>query len=141
MLTAEPVELSGSTGSGLALHIATCASCRTQAALLLEAGSELARALDAAAGHDAVGAVRSALAAARRRRDAAQRRAWTIPLAAAALLAGLLVIRYSGSSPAQPSAPAARPDAGRGITVAAPRGRNVAVLQTDNPNVVVIWFF
>lgn len=141
MLTADPAELAGSTGSDLALHIATCASCRGHVALLLEAQSELARALDAPGDQDSLGAVRSALAIARRRRDDARQRRWTFPLAAAAVLAGLVVIRLGGRAPVQPSPPAVPPAAGHRITVTPPRGRNVAVLQTDNPNVVIIWFF
>jgi hypothetical protein len=141
MLTADPAELAGSTGSDLTLHIATCASCRGRAALLLEAQGELARVLDAPGAQDSPTAVRSALATARRRRDDARRRRWTLPLAAAAVLAGLMVIRFGSRAPVQPSPPAVPPAAGHRITVTAPQGRNVAVLQTDNPNVVIIWFF
>lgn len=140
MLTGDPAELQGSMGSDLALHIATCAACRARATLLLEAQAELARALDDAADHAGHESVRAALAAARQRRDEARRRGWIIPIAAAAVLAGLLVIRYT-HSPTTPTRPAAPPVANHGVTVAAPPGRNVAVLRTDNPNVVVIWFF
>lgn len=141
MLTADPAELAGSTGSDLSLHIATCTSCRARGAALLEAQAELARAIDAPGEADGRDAVRSAIAVARRRRDDARRRRWMYPLTAAAVLAGLMVMRYGDRTPVPPSLPVAPPAAGRGITVAAPQGRNVAVLQTDNPNVVIIWFF
>lgn len=144
MLTADPAELAGSTGSDLSLHIATCTSCRALGASLLEAQAELARAIDAtgeADGADGRDAVRSAIAVARRRRDDARRRRWMYPLSAAAVLAGWMVMRYRDRTPVLPSLPVAPPAAGRGITVAPPQGRNVAVLQTDNPNVVIIWFF
>lgn len=140
LLTADPAELRGSTGSDLALHIATCAACRAEATLLLDAQAELERALAAPAMQGAARAVGDVLSAAHRRRADARRRAWTIPIAAAAVIAGVVVVR-SIHAPIDSSRPASPPNPSHGVTVAAPPGRSVAVLQTDNPNVVVIWFF
>lgn len=140
MLTADPTELAGSTGSDLSLHVATCIICRAQATLLIEAQAELTRALDAAMGDVAPDAVRGVLAAARRRRDGGRRWRWTIPVAAAAVVVGVLLIRID-RPPTERVRRVPAPVAARGVTVAAPPGRNVAVLQTDNPNLVVIWFF
>ena len=138
LLTADPGELAGATGSDLALHIATCASCAARAALLLESQTELVRRLKVEPPHDAPEVVRSAIAAARRR-AAVRRRGWTVPLAAAAGIAGLIGIHSGGRTPFPAAQPVA-PRAPGGFSVIASPGRSVAVLHTDNPNVVIIWY-
>jgi len=60
-----------------------------------------------------------------------------VPLAAAAGLAGLILTRRHPIELVPPASPTPSPR----IAVTAPPGRSVAVLQTDNPDVVVIWFF
>jgi len=137
MLTAEAMELEGRTDSDLARHVRMCTRCGAAAGRLLEAQRDLGRALDTVRPRLAPSeAVRIAGRVARRRR-----RLWrTVPLAAAAVLLGVLVARRPGVTPRPAPAPGpARPP--HGVSVTAPPGRSVVVLQTDNPNVVVIWFF
>jgi hypothetical protein len=65
---------------------------------------------------------------------------WAAPLAAAAGVATVLLTRRGPGSIAETPRPRAE-TMPRGVTVTAPPGRNVAVMETDNPNVVIIWFF
>ena len=59
------------------------------------------------------------------------------PLAAAAGLAVVLVARRERVQQSLPPASPIR----SGLAVEGPPGRSVAVFQTDNPDIVVIWFF
>ena len=136
MLEAERTDLSGATESELNLHLRECARCRRAANRILEAERELWGALAAATpGHgadEAVGLVR--------RR--ARRRRWmwrAAPLAAAAVLAIVWLGRPARLE--QPALSPTPPAVGSGIAVEAPPGKSVAVFRTDNPEIVVIWFF
>src|SRR5437763_8847427 len=139
MLEAERTDLSGATESELSLHLRECARCRRAANRILEAERELWGALAAATpvrgAEEAVGTVR--------RR--AQRRRWVwrvAPLAAAAGLAVALLARREQVQQSLPPASAPSIRSGRsGLAVEGPPGRSVAVFQTDNPDIVVIWFF
>jgi hypothetical protein len=69
---------------------------------------------------------------------------WTVPLAAAAGVGALLLVvtRPAGPPPLVEDRPADLSRRGTGgVSVRAPAGRNVAVFQTDNPDIVVIWFY
>jgi len=139
MLEAERTDLSGATESELSVHLRGCAPCRRAANRILEAERELWGALAAATpvrgAEEAVGTVR--------RR--AQRRRWVwrvAPLAAAAGLAVALIARREQVQQSLPPASAPSIRSGRsGLAVEGPPGRSVAVFQTDNPDIVVIWFF
>ena len=139
MLDAERMDLSGATESELSLHLRGCAQCRRAANRILEAERELWGALTTATPRrgpdEAVGLVR--------RR--ARRRRWmwrAAPLAAAAVLAVALIARREQVQQSLPPASAPSIRSGRsGLAVEGPPGRSVAVFQTDNPNIVVIWFF
>jgi len=78
-------------------------------------------------------------------RRRAQRRRWVwrvAPLAAAAVLAVVLIARREQVPQSLPPASAPSIRSGRsGLAVEGPPGRSVAVFQTDNPDIVVIWFF
>ena len=142
LLTADPAELEASTGSPLADHLRTCPACRAAAEQLLTAQRALREVLrggqSANAGDEVVqGAIRSA----ERRRAAARRARLGLPLAAAAVLAGLLVLRHTPDFPVRPDTPDATAVPAR-FSVTAPPGRNVLVLQPpDTSNVIVVWFF
>ncbi len=136
MLEAERTELSGATESELSLHLRGCARCRRAATQILEAERELWGALAAATpgrgADEAVGLVR--------RRAQRRRWAWRVaPLAAAAVLAVALIARREQVQQTPP--PASAPPIRSGLAVEGPPGRSVAVFQTDNPDIVVIWFF
>ncbi|HEY7192239.1 MAG TPA: hypothetical protein VH439_00715 [Gemmatimonadales bacterium] len=133
MLEADAAELTGLGASTLAAHLRECADCRAMAAHLVEAQRTLAATLTAAAPH---GTVDSALR--RASRGGYRRWAWRVaPLAAAAVVAALLVGRRPPVDRVSPSAY----HRFRGVIVEPPRGRSVAIMQADNPNIVVIWFF
>src|SRR2546427_7474831 len=136
MLEADRTDLNGATESELSLHLRTCGRCRRTAHRILEAERELWGALAAATprrgADEAVGLVR--------RR--ARRRRWmwrAAPLAAAAVLAVALIARREQVQQWLPPT-SARPIRS-GLAVEGPPGRSVAVFQTDNPDIVVIWFF
>ena len=136
MLEAERTDLSGATDSELSLHLRGCARCRRAAHRILEEErvlfGVLASATPRRGADEAVGLVR--------RR--ARRRRWmwrAAPLAAAAVLAIVWLgrparVEQSARSPTPPAA-------GSGIAVEAPPGRSVAVFRSDNPEIVVIWYF
>ncbi|HEY6808286.1 MAG TPA: hypothetical protein VI160_05795 [Gemmatimonadales bacterium] len=121
----------------LAAHLDGCAGCRALAEHLRGAERELARMLAGlapATGTDT--AIRRA-AAESRRRVRMRRAAGIVTLAAAAALAAVVLTNRPARLPgiaAVASAPAR-------LSVTAPPGSNVAVLKTDNPDVVVFWFF
>jgi len=130
MLEADPLDLLGATQTELSLHVDGCTRCRTAAQRMLEV------ALGAATPRRSVN---DAVRVARRR---AWRRSWlwrASPLAAAAVLAIVWLGRRAPLQ--QPASPPIRPAGGSGVAVAAPPGKSVAVFRTDNPDIVVIWFF
>ena len=147
LLEATPEELRGGGEGALAAHLRSCGECRHRAELLLRADEALDAALGAAPAPD-VDAILARAAAApvelgwlRRtasvtRRAAATRRAW-IPLAAAAVLAGLLLVPRSRTPAPLPTV--APPQAVPLVEAASAGG--VAILETDNPNITVLWFF
>ena len=139
MLEAERTDLSGATESELSLHLRGCVRCRRAANRIVEAERELWGALAAATPERGAD---EAVALVRRR---AQRRRWVwrvAPLAAAAVLAVVLIARREQVPQSLPPASAPSIRSGRsGLAVEGPPGRSVAVFQTDNPDIVVIWFF
>lgn len=139
MLEADVAELVGQTDTELGRHLTGCRRCRAAAERIVEAERRLRRlVLDAVPRTATDAAARAAVSDARRR---FQRRRWLgrlAPLAAAAALATLLIGRHS--SPPAPSIATGQPGPA-GLEVAAPPGRSVAVFHTDDPDIVVIWFF
>lgn len=134
LLEADLAELRGERESDVSRHLAGCADCRAAATRILQAEGALL--------HEPRRPIEAVLAAARAEagRRAMRRRAWRrlTPLAAAAGLGALLwVARREPPLPAP--APDTRPTPT--VTVEAPAGRNVAVLETGNANIVVFWFF
>ena len=137
MLEADLAELASGTGTDLGAHLATCAACRGAADEIRGLESGLASWLAAASARtDTAGAIARAAATARRR--ARIRRAGAaLSLAAAAVLAGLLVLprgRPSGPPPLAPRSTAS------GFSVVASPGREVMVMQPADPNIVVVWY-
>jgi predicted anti-sigma-YlaC factor YlaD len=142
LLTADPAELESRTGSPLSDHLRTCTACRAAAERLLTAQRAL---------HDALGATHSSAAvpdaaqvaiwAAERHRAFVRRVQLGVKLAAAAMLAGVLVMRRIPEPPLAPPARVAGAIPAR-FAVSAPPGRNVLVLQQpDTSHVIVVWFF
>jgi hypothetical protein len=136
LLVADAAELAGRGRAELAVHVRDCQACRAAAAAILEAERQLGQALAAATPRRGVD---QALELARRR---AWRRRWAwrvAPLAAAALLAIVWLGRPARLE--QQALSPTPPAVGSGIAVEAPPGRSVAVFRSDNPEIVVIWFF
>jgi anti-sigma factor RsiW len=136
LLTAELADLEGRGDSDLSQHLRSCAPCRALAEEILRAMGELRHALDVDDG--GVQPARRAIPLAQHRRTRARLLGRLVPLAAAAGLAGLLLVRRG--PPAVPI-PLRAPAAIHDVSATAPPGYSLAVLHTDDPNIVVIWFF
>ena len=133
-------DLSELRGQGeLALHLQSCERCRGQAQVILDQYAALRSALERQAPRlDPAGVRRRGPLI---RRPLRPRWAVLVPLALAAGLAILVATRrhQSGSEPQTAVPPLA--SAAEGLDVQGPPGQTVAVFQTDNPNIVVIWSF
>lgn len=137
LLEADLAELQGLGESELVRHLQSCEPCRKQARVILDQHAALRRALEEQA-------PRFQLAdSPRQRRVASPARRWAVavPLALAAGTA-ILVVTRSRQPAVEPgtSVPAAA-SAAPGLDVQGPPDRTVAVFQTDNPDIVVIWSF
>lgn len=155
ILDADPEELSGETSSPLGEHLRTCARCRTLADEVLEGQAALAAVLHAVR-------PRTDVTPSARRRG---RRRWAwgaLPVAAAAVLAGLLLLDAGGDggpavvTPAETGPaeafrrqsvaahPSGRPSV-RSAAISRPprvgvaRPHGVTIIQTSNPKISVVW--
>jgi hypothetical protein len=138
MLEADLADLESPSDSELGRHLGECASCRAAAQRILLAERTLREQLATASPlGTADAALRAALARSARRGRLIR---LGVPLAAAAGLLVFLVGRERSLQLGQPLA-VAPPLPPPMLRVTAPPGRNVAVLRTDNPDVVVFWFF
>jgi anti-sigma factor RsiW len=142
LLEAEPADLVPGGASELTRHLASCPRCARRAAAIHRGQLALSAAL-AAGGPQGTAdrAVRAAQAAARR---APISRAWRIavPLTLAAGIAALVVVWRAGQQGEPATTARFTPEpALPPLAVEAPPGRTVSVFQTDNPNIVVIWYF
>ena len=146
LLEATPAELRGEGEGALAEHLRECALCRRRAARLLEAEAALDAALGAGGALDVEAVLARAAQAAMEltwreragsavRSLASVRRGW-IPLAAAAVVVTLLLV---ARSPAPPPLPAvARSEALPLVETTSADA--VAIIETDNPNITLLWF-
>jgi len=148
LLEADLTTLEGTGGEPLARHILGCPSCAKRARAILQGEASLARALDAH-GHtldfdqilDAADArTRGTILPLpiRWRSWALSSRGLTLlPLAAAAAVAALVLAR----EPSLPGPVYSPPSVVPGLEVEAPEGASVAVLETNNPEITVLWLF
>lgn len=149
LLEADPAELAPSGEGELSDHLRECGRCREVADRLLEGQLALDRSLSEMAPRlGAEEALIRARATARRRSRRGQVRRWAAPLAAAAVLAGLLITRgpgpqestrESGPSPLVRAEPL--PVVPMEPLVEAPADRNVMVFETGDRSAKVIWFY
>lgn len=138
MLEADLAELRAVGGSPLADHLAGCEECRRRAEAIVAGMAELDHALAELA------------------RPAATRRAtllrlrparvwrWAAPLALAAGMAAVMLARRPAPAEEPPGVTAER--IARVLFAPAPvarsvDGRGVAVLETNDPDVTVVWFY
>lgn len=167
MLEADPAELRGDTDTELTRHTAGCRRCNAVAAALLaqaegvntaisEYAAAVAGVTEAARTTAARVAAEAALTAIvaeqekgfrpgrapapdRARGHRWIRTAW-IPLAAAAALAGVLVLgRSPRPFPDQAPALSEPHPPGPAISVHPPADRGTAILETRNPNITIVW--
>jgi anti-sigma factor RsiW len=137
ILEADPAELRGEKDSALGRHLTSCPHCRVEADRVLAGQDQL---------RDLLAAVRPRVPVEQALpdavREAARRRRWwwwlrAAPLAAAAGIAGVLLFSNGGPTP---TPVAERPPTMPPLVEAAPE-RDVVVYQTDNPDIVVVWFY
>jgi len=139
LLEADPTELRGEADSLLSQHVRTCGRCRAVAERISREEERLRTALDAV--QPRLSAQEASKRAAGEARLRGRREIWygLAPVAAAAGLAGILFVSTGGpkSGPLEePTQQVALPP----VVEAAP-GRQVAVFETDNPNIMVVWSF
>lgn len=144
LLEADLEELRGEGDGENAVHLGTCKRCREAAERIVSRTTGLDEVLSPELPTLDVDAV---LARARMGveegdsgRRTTQRTHWRrwAPLVAAASLAGLLLLGQR--EPEFPGEPVATRVAQR-AAIEAPAEHNVAVIQTDNPDITVLWFF
>jgi hypothetical protein len=138
MLQADLEELDAGTDSELARHLLACETCRSAAQAIRtrerELGAWLARTRPRT--DVSVALARAAHAAGRLRRIRTLGTALT--LAAAAVLGAVVLLPRHAPSTGGAATPALA-DAG-GFSVATPPGRDLIVLHTANPKIVVVWY-
>jgi anti-sigma factor RsiW len=137
MLEAAPADLASEIDSALSRHLRHCPACRAAAAHALAVERGMAEWLEAAEPATAAATAIPAARATARRRAAA--RPWVgAGVAVAAGLAALLIWWHppEGLAPPTPRSAASRP----GFSVTPPPGRDVIVLTTPNPRIVVVWY-
>lgn len=144
LLRADVAELNGTASTSLGEHIRDCDRCRARARTILARYEALGEVLDAPVVVDAKGIV----AAGRHRSDTGVRKSpWRLPMppmwaaaAAAASIAAALVL----SLPVQQEPPPGEawlPAPAPSVPVVSAPHHNVAVIQTDNPDITVFWFY
>lgn len=139
-------ELTGEVQTELSEHLRGCDDCRRIARAVVAGERGLARALDDAAAAPDEQALELATAGRREASRAEDRRLWrlAVPLAAAAaLLLWLLPLEEASREPG--SVPggrelAARQDLPPQVGVRVEGKRQVAVIETRDPQVTVVWF-
>jgi hypothetical protein len=151
LLEADPAELLGEGDSTVALHVAGCAACTAAARRILRSQQELADALSqlsaraapaADGGVVSVGSGASAESAVRPARGARRSLLRVMPplAAAAVLVLFLLQPRAAEELPRLEPVPEPTAYALDMPMVNATDGSDVAVMQTSNPNITVVWF-
>jgi len=147
MLEADPEVLQGEGPEPLARHLRECPACQERAMAIVLGEADLSGALvGAVSATDPDRILEMALDEGPRTLPFPGRRAprrWArrgvalLPLAAAASLAILLM----GREPPLPGRPYTPRATAPGLDVQAPDGEGVAVLETNDPDITVLWLF
>ncbi len=145
LLEADLAELNGEVGTDLSRHLRDCTGCRALAERLAAQERSLAAALDAVRPRmgveEALARAEAESASRGRVLTFPLRKAWgLVPLAAAAAVTAVLVTHNGGQLPGEPIDVAAVRHAPAPI-VEESTGQNVAVFETENPDIVVVWIF
>lgn len=145
MLEADLRDLSPTSVSELGQHLRDCPACRARAERIVADSRALAAVVGAMRPTVDISEVRiRAAAAARSIQD--KRRVWrraslVTPLALAAGIGALLLIGDENGGSVPPTPRSAAPATEAALDVETPAGTNVAVFRSDNPQIVVIWYF
>lgn len=148
LLEADPRTLEGHGDEPLARHLRECLSCAERARAILQGEAALVQALGAQLrALDLERILEQAEATGPRNHTPlpTRWRSWSVsrhgrtllPLAAAAGMAALFLTR----EPSLPGPVYSPPLATPGLDVEVPEGRSVAVLETNNPEITVLWLF
>jgi hypothetical protein len=140
LLEADPTQLTGQGDTELAVHVRDCARCQAVGATLLAGQEQLATALSELR---PTAAVDQALSVAHARRAKARTWNWVGqwgPVAAAAVVAGMMILQsVTGSRMMEPEFGMAPPAIEPLIEVSA--DQNVMVFETKDESAKVIWFY
>lgn len=148
-LEADPEDLSSGGNAGLPEHLRTCPQCARVAAMLNEAHAQLAEHLEGVMVDPPAHVIDEVLRRSRsveqvskerRERILALGRRALAPLLTAAAIAGLM-LWSTGRGPTTDSVPTAEAVLPAPPRVEAPAGTSVAVIQTKNPSITVVWLF
>jgi hypothetical protein len=142
LLEADPAELRGEGDSMVALHIAGCAACTAAALRILTSQQQIVAALSELSARAAPVVPPASAESVRSARNPRRRLLLVLPpLAAAALLVVfLLQQRTVAELPRLEPVPEPTAYAIDMPVVNATNGSDVAVMQTSNPNITVVWF-
>ncbi len=141
LLEADLEELRGEAQSPLSEHVRSCPRCGSMAAYVTEGEEMLRAALGGIRPRVSVeDASKRAVTEARLRR---RRQIWhgIAPVAAAAGLAGVLLVSLRDPTPGPLGAQLTTVEHELPPIVEAAPGQRVAVFETDNPSIVVVWSF
>lgn len=142
LLEADLAELRGEGESELARHLRECARCRAMAREIVQQEGALAEALAAVRPRVSTDtAVAEATAARVLPLGPRRKRRWAvaIPAAAAAVLAGILLT--SNGTPPTVVTPIEEAAAPAVPVVSAASSETFVVFNTENPDIVVVWFY
>lgn len=135
LLEADLEELRGAADTPVALHLRDCPDCRAAAERIVRVEDAMGRRLGALAPRRGIARAPAATPRSRRRWR------WAVSLVAAAGMVAVVVTRHPEPPPEDHRPPDTATHAVGGVSVRPPAGRNVAVFQTGNPDIVVIWFY
>ncbi len=141
LLEADLADLRGETTSELSRHLHSCGRCRAAAERILQEEANLADMLVAVQPRvSAEAASKRAQSEARLRR---RRRIWygLAPALAAAGFAGILLVTNGVPTPGALAGSVSVAQQELPPIVETASGQQVAVFETDNPNIVVVWSF
>jgi hypothetical protein len=140
LLEADPAELAGQGDSEVAVHVRECGGCKAVGTQLLGGQEQLATVLTQMVPRTDVD---GALSAARAHRSKIRKRQqfwqWG-PIAAAAAISGVMILRALGGNPIVEGEILSPPAAIESL-VEAPAGQNVLVFETRDQSAKVIWFY
>jgi len=139
LLEADLAELTAEADADLGRHLATCARCRSEAERIRTAEVALGDWLRARTPRGDVAAALARARAQAQRRSRARRFGGGAAMLAAAALAGILLVPSRRPPVPAPHA-AAAPSRNGTFFVSAPPGREIIVLHTANPKIVVVWY-